>query len=192
MNREDWLTEMGKRLEVFFKGMRLDPYRVTCGWPSVGGTGHKARRVGECHGAESSKAKVYEIFISPVLENSLEVGGTLCHELAHVAAGIGAKHGPEFASVCKHVGLTKGKWTSVMPGVRLNDSIRRVVNSLGEYPHRAIVGVLKEKKPRTTVGLECGECGCKVTISLKWLEESGSPVCGCGGVMRAEGEDGDA
>src|SRR5262245_3291211 len=119
-NREGWLTEVASQVEPFFVGFKLDPYRVTCGWPSRNGLGRRMRRVGECHGSKSSKAGIHEIFISPLLDKPLEVAGTLCHELAHAAAGIDAAHGKDFVKVCKHVGLTRGKPTSVMPGERLN------------------------------------------------------------------------
>jgi hypothetical protein len=93
MNREAWLNELAKLAVPVFSGYQLKPYRLTCGWPSKGGMGRRSRRVGECHSLESSKGGVHEIFISPLIDESLEVGGTVLHELAHVAAGITAGHG---------------------------------------------------------------------------------------------------
>ncbi len=186
MNREGWLTELGQQVErLAFKGIRLPPYRLTCGWPCTGGLATKARRVGECHGAKSSKAGLFELFISPVLDESLEVAGTVCHEMAHVAAGIEAKHGKGFVRICNHVGLTQGKPTSVMPGQQLNEELAKVIKKLGVYPHQGIVGQVKAAKPSTMVTLEC-ECGFTCTTSAKKLGEVGSfPTCGCGEPMTA-------
>ncbi len=184
MNREQWLTDVAKQVEPVFKGFLVPPYRVTCGWPSRHALSVRKRMVGQCHGAKSSSAGLFELFISPVLAKPLEVAGTLCHEMAHVAAGVEAAHGSGFVKVCKHVGLTKGKPTSVMPGDRLEERLRKIIAVQGAYPHSAVVPVQKEVlRVKKSVTLECGGCGCKVSISTKWLAEAGAPTCACGGEM---------
>lgn len=184
VNREQWLTDVAKQVEPVFHGFLVPPYRVTCGWPTRGAVSTRRRVVGQCHGAKSSSGGLYELFISPVLAEPLEVAGTLCHELAHVAAGTEAGHGGKFVKVCRHVGLDKGKPTNVMPGDRLNDRLRKIIEVQGAYPHSAIVPILKQVKvARPAVRLECEECGCKVSMSAKWYAEAGAPTCACGGVM---------
>lgn len=183
INREEWLTRMAKLIEPIFKGFAIKPYKVTCGWPSRNATGRTSRAVGECHAIETSKAGVHEVFISPTLDNPLDVAGTLTHEMCHIAAGMQAKHGKDFVSVAKHVGLTKGKPRSVGPGELLEQELARMIETIGEYPHKAIVPILIEKKPRTSVTLICSQCECRITIGIKWLDLSGSPTCGCGGPM---------
>lgn len=190
LNREGWLTEAARLMEPLFQPYTLKPYRVTCGWPSVGGLGARARRVGECHALENSRGKVHELFISPVLDDFHDVSGTLAHELAHVAAGIKAGHGRGFVEVCKRVGLTRGKPGSVMPGTLLVEALERALKPLGPYPHKAIVPARKAKKPATVVGLLCTAdgCGCKASMPRKWLEVVGVPTCACGGRMRPKDE----
>lgn len=178
-NRESWLTELAKQIVPLFKGFKIDPWRITCGWPSVNGMGTKTRRVGECHGPKSSKGKIFELFISPTLEKPGEVAGTVAHELAHVAAGIDAAHGKFFKRVCHQVGLTKGKPTQAMPGERLASILAGFAEKLGAYPHSAIVPDLKTSNPSSTLSLEC-ECGCRVSMGRKWADEVGYPVCACG------------
>lgn len=177
MNREQWLTELALQVQPLFATFKIDPYRVSCGWPSSKG-------VGECTAKEASKGRVYEIFISPLLDKPLEVAGTLCHELAHVAAGVRAQHGKEFTRVCRHVGLTKGKPTHVMPGSHLNDRLSKIIEIQGDYPHQRIQPVLRKVEVRsTTARLLCTQCGCRLSMSLKWLESAGLPTCGCGGTV---------
>lgn len=181
MNREHWLTEMAKRIEPIFIGFSLKPYRVTCGWPCQRGLARRGRVVGECHPAESSAEGLHEIFISPTLAKGLDVAGTLCHEMAHVVAGMAAQHGKEFVAVCRHVGLTKGRPTSVMPGDSLNGKLDKIIEDLGDYPHAALIPAkTKIERNPTVLGLTCGGCGCRVTISIKWLVEAGYPTCACG------------
>lgn len=186
MNREAWLTELAAQVQPMFKGFKIKPYRITCGWPCKEALGKKRRRVGECHAIESSKDGVHEIFISPLLDAPLEVAGTVCHELAHVVAGIPAGHGKGFRIVCKHVGLTTGRPASIMPGPALNERLQKIIDKQGAYPHKALVPLAKPAKAPSVVRLECCDCGCVVVISNKWLENSGSPTCGCGGFMSAE------
>ena len=136
--------------------------------------------MGQCFCSSVSKTKIHEIFISPLLDQPGDVSGTLVHEMAHVAAGIPAGHGSRFVKVCRHVGLTNGKPTNVMPGEALADRLAKLTESLGIYPHSAIVPRVKEvvvKPP--PLRLEC-VCGCKVSMTAKDAETFLLPICGCG------------
>lgn len=187
MNREGWLTELSAQLTLLFKGFRVGKFRVTCGWPCVGGVSPSRRRIGECHPVQSSTDGHSEIFISPLLAEPIEVGGTLCHEIAHVVAGHAAGHGKGFVRVCRHVGLTKGRPTSVGPGKALEEQIRRMVEKIGPYPHGAMVLAKKVARPSPVVGMRCPACSCKITISKRWLE-GGPPTCSCGSLFVQKGE----
>lgn len=179
MNREQWLTELSEQVSPMFKDFKLKPFKLTMGWPISRGRPGKRQVLGECHALESSPANLNEIFISPVLDKPLQVAGVVCHEIAHVAAGIDAQHGSGFVKVCKHVGLTAGKPTSVMPGEKLNESLQRIVDKLGVYPHKAMVLATVAAKPSTGVTLLC-ECGFRCQTSKKWYEGVGAPTCACG------------
>lgn len=184
MNREAWLTAVADRVSPLYAQYQLKPYRVTMGWPCRNALGTRARRVGECHGLESSKGGVHEIFISPVLADPLEVAGTVCHEMAHVAAGIDAGHKGMFIRVCNYVGLTKGKPTQAMPGMALTRQLGQIIKDLGPYPHSAMSPKGKLKKVEVKdLTLRCPKCECKVRMSIKWLDRAGPPVCGCGATM---------
>ena len=183
MNREHWLTEVAQKIKPLFGRVPIEPFRVTCGWPSEGGLSNRARRLGECWGPDSSSDGTHEIFISPTLEDSLEVAGTLCHEITHVAAGIEAGHAGQFIRLCKYIGLTKGRPKSVMPGQRLNENLVKLVDGIGSYPHKAMKLVQKENdKPpgEKTKTVYCAGCDCRLSIKVKYLEACGLPTCGCG------------
>ena len=180
MNREEWLTTLAKSVEVLFREYSLEKYKLTCGWPSRFATGLKMRRVGECHSKVLSKSGIFEIFISPTIDTPLEVAGIVCHELAHIAAGIKEGHGPKFQKVCKFLGLTKGKPTQVMPGKFLNERLTKEVAKLGPYPHQALQIAIKEvAQSDPSFTLIC-TCGCKCRMNLEWLTKAGFPTCGCG------------
>lgn len=185
-NREQWLTELSKQVVPLFSQFHLEkkPFNVTCGWPSSGGLGKSKRTIGQCFCASTSTAGMHEIFISPTIDSPLLVAGVLCHEIAHVAAGTKAGHGKWFKTVCRAVGLTKGPSTQVLPGNSLQESLAKMIEKLGDYPHKAISpsalaaykGRKRPVKSRTV--LTC-DCGCKVTIGVKWLSV-GMPTCVCG------------
>jgi len=180
-NREAWLTDVAHAVEPLFDGFAVAPYRVTCGWPASGGL--TGRVLGECHGVKSSAGGVHELFISPRLDKPLEVAGVLVHEMAHVVAGVDARHGAGFLRICGHVGLTKGKPRSRMPGTALDAHLSKIIEAHGVYPHQSLKPAVKVVARRLSqVKLVC-VCGCTCRMSAKWLEEAGFPTCGCGGEM---------
>lgn len=183
LNREGWLTELAKQVEPIFKGLPIAAYRITCGWPCQNALSLRKRRIGECHGVQSSKGKVNELFISPTIDNPLEVAGVVCHELTHVVAGVEAAHKGKFVKLSKLIGLVKGKPTVAMPGERLNEKLEKIIKSLGKYPHQALLPVARTKTKSSSVTKLVCSCGCFVTISNKWLEEVGPPTCACGNQM---------
>ena len=187
MNREQWLTEMAKEMEPLYKlkGYPLSGYRLTCSWPVQRAVSTKGRRLGECHAPVTSKSGVAEIYISPLLYDPLEVSGVVCHELIHAAVGVEAQHKGKFIAACKNLGLTKGKPTSAMPGDRLNDQLKKIIERLGPYPHAGVELKMREVKKSSGSGIKvkCGACGCNFRMSPKWLNESGAPTCGCGELM---------
>lgn len=184
MNRESWLSAVAAEGAKLFTGYSLAPYRVTCGWPSTKAMSRRSRRIGECHPPSLSGDAVHEIFISPLLDDPVDVAGTLMHELAHVAAGLKAGHGPGYVTVARHVGLTNGKPAHVGPGPALEKQLQEIIRGIGAYPHKAmLLPPLRRKRGRSTASLECAKCGCRVTIALKWLTSVGAPKCGCGGAM---------
>lgn len=188
MNREQWLTEVAGRIVDLYRerGVTVGAHRLTCGWPCRNALGKRVRRIGECHAVESSKAGLSELFISPSIDDPLQVAGTICHELIHVAVGVKQEHNSVFVEACRKVGLTKGRPTQVMPGKRLEPVLSRIVEAVGPYPHAALepVGIKKPKKDSPLVKLVC-TCGCSFRVNSKWLVV-GMPACVCGAEMRRE------
>ena len=182
VNREQWLTEVAEQVRPIFlrQGFKLGDFRVTCGWPCRFATSLRGQRVGECHSFRLSKAGVAEVFISPTLDEPLKVAGTLCHELVHVSVGTEAGHKGPFTKACRYIGLV-GRPTIAMPGAKLNEQLSKIIETIGEYPHKALTVERKlvARKP-PAVKLYCGGCGCEVSIPPDWLISVGPPTCACG------------
>ena len=190
MIREDWLQQMIDLLRPDFEklGKPLpEKIRVSCGFPSKSALANKARRIGECWGVESSEDKSYQVFISPLLKEGIEVTSTLVHELVHTAVGIECKHRGPFVKVANAIGL-EGKMTETTAGEALIARLKELIEQLGEYPHARLVASNKPKTQTTRMlKVTCKQCGCVVRMTRKWLDEAGLPTCGCGGEMEEDG-----
>jgi hypothetical protein len=187
--REDWLEKMIDLVRPDFErvGSPLPAkIRVSCGFPSKSALSPTKRRIGECWGVESSEDNSYQVFISPLLKEGVEVSATLVHELVHTAVGIECKHRGPFIKVAKAIGL-EGKMTATVAGDVLVGRLKELIGQLGDYPHARLVASSKPKTQTTRMlKVTCQQCGCVVRMTRKWLDEAGEPTCGCGGKMAEE------
>src|SRR5947209_2367227 len=105
--REGWLEQAVSFLVAHMvqHGVPAPSVRVSCGWPSRGGLAARAVVVGQCFPPQLCKDGTPQIFISPRLADSIEVLGTLLHELVHAAVGCQYGHRKEFSQAARRVGL---------------------------------------------------------------------------------------
>ena len=105
--RETWLYQATLFLFEHMQrvGLTPVPVRVSCGWPLTGGAGQKQVTIGQCFPPTMCADGVAQIFISPRLSGSIEVLGTLLHELIHASFGGKFGHRKEFSQAAKKVGL---------------------------------------------------------------------------------------
>ena len=188
MTREEWLGKMVAQLRPEFekKGAVVpQKVRASCGFPSKSALANKARRVGEAWSDKNSEDQSWEVFISPVLKDSIEVAGVLVHELVHTAVGIECGHRGPFKRVAVAMGL-EGKLTATTAGEELKSLLTTITDKIGPYPHARLVASNRPKTQTTRMHLvKCPECGYQVRTTRKWLE-LGVPTCPCGSEMVAE------
>lgn len=188
--REQWLTILADILrEDFHKvGVTLpDKIKVSCGWPSYGARNKKSRTVtGECWGTSLSSEGNIEIFISPIVDDSLQAAHTLVHELVHAGIGVGKGHGSEFKKVAVAIGLT-GPMRATTAGEELEERLNTLIGDLGFYPHASLSVLSNGRKKQGTrlIKVVCPTCGYTVRTTAKWLE-TGTPTCVCGTEMKAD------
>lgn len=187
--REQWLSALVDALRSTFAelGSPLpERIRVSCGWPSKSALSSKSKRIGEAWSARCSADGAHETFLSPCLADPVEVGAVLVHELVHHAVGVEHGHKGPFARCAKAVGLV-GPMRSTSAGPELSGRLHALAESIGPYPHGALLAG-NGRKVQTTRMLKvaCADCGCIVRMTRQWLDEVGAPTCACGGTM-AEG-----
>lgn len=180
--REEWLTDAIKTItEKQFKpaGYTLPAVKVSVGLPY--GRGSK-KHIGQHWSPESSDDKRGSIFISPILDDGLEVLGVLTHEMVHAAVGNNHHHGPVFRKCATKVGLV-GKMTATTSGPELAKCLEKTLGELGPYPHAKLNLAENPVKKQGTrmIKMECGRCGYVARTTMKHLGIYGPLICPCNG-----------
>jgi hypothetical protein len=173
MNREEWLNEAVKKVTPIFtqRGYEVPKVRVSCGFASTG----KTRHIGQCWAKEISHDEVNEIFISPKLDDPVDVMDTLIHELVHAVDNCKNSHGKEFKKIALRVGL-EGHMRSAHAGKPLREKLSVIAKELPEYPHKKLRIVDKIIVRRPTPKAVCKECGYQINVPKKYIEY-GAPLC---------------
>ena len=173
--RELWLQNAVDLVSPIFKnkGYTIPKVQVSCGFPS---TGNKSKHVGQCWGKSSTNDGTNQLFISPVLDESVQVLDTLVHELVHAVDDCLHHHGPEFKKIATDVGL-QGLMREASAGPWLLEQLNAISRQLGKYPHSKInLAHSSSKKTGPRPRAKCKKCGYEVTPLKKWLH-MGPPLC---------------
>ena len=110
----------------------------------------------------------------------------LVHECVHHAVGVQHGHKGPFKRCATAIGLV-GPMRATTAGPELASRLHALAESIGPYPHGALVGTDGRKKQTTRMlKVACEDCGCIVRMTRQWLDQVGAPTCACGGAM-AEG-----
>ena len=173
--RELWLQNAVDLVSPIFKnkGYTIPKVQVSCGFPS---TGNKSKHVGQCWGKSSTNDGTNQLFISPVLDEPVQVLDTLVHELVHAVDDCMHHHGPEFKKIATDVGL-QGLMREASAGPWLLEQLTTISRQLGKYPHSKInLAHSSSKKTGPRPRAKCKKCGYEVTPLKKWLH-MGPPLC---------------
>lgn len=138
--REEWLMLAVDQMRPVFEdiGATIPNVRVSVGFP--GGRGDRSNVIGQCWHKAAATDEHFHIFVSPVLDDAPRVLDVLLHELVHAADGNESGHKGRFAEWARALGLT-GKMTATVAGPELADGLACLVrDTLGPYPHGALVG----------------------------------------------------
>ena len=175
ITRELWLQNAVDLVSPIFKnkGYTIPKVQVSCGFPS---TGNKSKHVGQCWGRSSTNDGTNQLFISPVLDDPVQVLDTLVHELVHAVDDCIHHHGPEFKKIATDVGL-QGLMREASAGPWLQEQLSSIARQLGKYPHSKInLAHSSSKKTGPRPRAKCKKCGYEVTPLKKWLH-MGPPLC---------------
>jgi hypothetical protein len=165
-----WFDELGSPIPAVI--------RVSIGWPKSA----RGAVVGFCFPTEATEDGSVQIFLTPERGESdtLDVLGTIVHELQHSADNCASGHKGDFARLNKAMGFLGKPTTSKERTPELQAKLQAVADEIGPFPNPAITPIGK-LKPQTTrmLKLTCQGCGMVVRCTRKWLDEVGPPSCAC-------------
>ena len=174
MIREAWLEDAVRHLEPVFSkaGYAIPPVKVSCGFPA---SSSPRTTLGQCRPRERSGGGANEIFISPKIDDPVQLLDTLVHELCHAVDDCFSGHGEDFKSIAQSVGL-EGPARMAHATEELMVRLMTIGKKLGPYPHQAIV--FPPPKPSNAIRnkAKCGKCGYEVTLLKRWAS-FGAPIC---------------
>jgi len=184
MNRETYLknaTEQLQKIVFAPHGLKIPKdVKVSGGFAPSGNRGRRFKTLGVCHNRASSKAGVNEIFISPVMDDTIKVLDVLSHELIHAIDDNKSGHGVAFKRMALAIGLT-GKMTSTIAGEELTEKLKQVSKKVGKYPHAEVTLSNRKKQTTRNVKVECHGCEFSYRTSrknLELIEIWDCPACG--------------
>ena len=177
ITREQWLNLMALELNkgVFKRAnypVDMKNVRISCGFPS---TGWRGKRIGECHPTNNNGKN--EIFIHPMISDSVKVAGVLAHELVHAFYDCKHGHGPMFRKVAIAIGLT-GKMTSTTESDELIAEIKKIIKKIKKYPHKEMTTPGRKKQGTRMIKVICPECNIYHVRMSRTMYELAAPVCG--------------
>jgi hypothetical protein len=183
--REDWLQSATGMLRPMFaeKGILLPKaIRIACGFPRWSrGASHA---IGQCWQRRASGDGSSEIFVSPALDNPIEVLEVQCHELVHAADDCRNGHRGPFRKMALAIGLD-GPMRATHAGPALRERLNALSVQLGAYPHARLDANQNPAKQGTRlIRVVCDRRGhgYSFLITQMWLDE-GTPPCICGSTM---------
>lgn len=187
MNREQWLDKGAELLNssVFSAhGEKADNVKVSVGFPA-GSRGAKNSAIGQCWDTSVSAGGFNEIFISPVIEDSVRALDILSHEMIHAIVGTAAGHKGPFKRLATSIGLS-GKMTATVAGPELTAKLESIVAEIGEFPHSELTPQPKGKKGSRLVKIQCPDCPNNARQARATFEAYGLTCGSCDSPMVAQ------
>lgn len=137
-NREEWLLAAQAVISRWFQeiGYTLPEIRISVGFKD--GTKQESHTVVGCtYPGDWADDGLYQVYMSPITADVMEVLDTLVHENVHVLLECRYGHSRPFQKIAHKIGLT-GKMIESVAGPELHDRLGELAARLGDYPHSAL------------------------------------------------------
>ena len=187
-NRETWLIDACEHLQPWVRectdAKEFTPPCISVGFPR--GSRGRGHTLGQCWDKSvSGDGERSHIFIAPDQTDEQEILRIILHELIHASVGTRCGHRKEFRKVALELGF-KPPMTSTPVGDVLKNRLANVATVLGAYPHPGLSYKDQKKPGSRLLKVDCSRCGCIIRMTNKWIQEVGTPTCGCGEPMYVE------
>jgi len=169
LSRENYLIEATDimRKSLFRpKGYKVPKVELSISWATRGNKSNKgkAKVVGQCFPKQMHAGGINQIVITPnydgsTIKGSMEILGTLVHELVHAVDNCASGHGQAFKNCALAVGLLP-PMRSTPESEELKEWLRKnIVDKLGLFPHKKVTlnGTKKQSTRNIKVACDCCE-----------------------------------
>jgi len=179
LSRENYLIEatdiMSKSL-FKPKGYKVPKVELSISWATRGNKSNKGRAkvVGQCFPKQMHAGGINQIVITPnydgsTIKGSLDILGTLVHELVHAVDNCVSGHGKAFKDCALAVGLLP-PMRSTPESEELKEYLRKnILDKLGLFPHQKVTLGGKKQSVRN-IKVECTSCEFSFRTSRKNVE----------------------
>jgi len=153
MTREEWLARASEIITPYIQqhtDIPIPKFYLSVGFP-------KGAAVGQCWNGKLSNDGLPHIFISPVIDNPVDVLSILGHEIIHTALPH-AGHRMEFSQLAAKCGYVK-PWTSHVINEVYKQYLQEIARQLGEYEHGKLNVPARGSKGSRLRKYTCSSCG---------------------------------
>ena len=179
LSRENYLiqaTDIMRKSLFKPKGYKVPKVELSISWATRGNRNRKgdAKTLGQCFPKHMHAGGINQIVITPnydgsTIEGSIDILGTLVHELVHAVDNCVSGHGQAFKNCALAVGLLP-PMRSTPESEELREWLRKnIVDKLGKFPHKKVT-LSGAKQTTRNIKVECNCCEFSFRTSRKNLE----------------------
>jgi len=180
LSRENYLiqaTDIMRKSLFKPKGYKVPKVELSISWATRGNRNRKgdAKTLGQCFSKSCHAGNINQIVITPnydgsTIQGSLDILGTLVHELVHAVNDCVSGHGQAFKDCALAVGLTM-PMRSTGESEELKEYLRKnILDKLGLFPHKKVTLNGTKKQTTRNIKVECYCCGFSFRTSRKNID----------------------
>lgn len=179
LSRENYLiqaTDIMRKSLFKPKGYKVPKVELSISWATRGNRNRKgdAKTLGQCFPKQMHAGGINQIVITPnydgsTIKGSLDILGTLVHELVHAVDNCVSGHGQAFKKCALAVGLTM-PMRSTGETEELKEYLRKnIIDKLGLFPHKKVTLNGTKKQTTRNIKVACDCCDFSFRTSRKNL-----------------------
>ena len=193
INREEWLTQSAELINTLIITPAIEKHNIVVENDTIIAVsiGHPKSKnaIGENWARRASEdKKTNQIFITPHCSDSLRILDVLVHEMCYSFDDNKNGHKGRFATLARACGLD-GLLTATVASPELIETLKSIVDVLGEIPHTKLDASLsgRKKQKGRMLKIICSDCGFKFNTSKLQIErikpDSECNCCGASGTF---------
>ena len=179
LSRENYLiqaTDIMRKSLFKPKGYKVPKVELSISWATRGNRNRKgdAKTLGQCFPKQMHAGGINQIVITPnydgsTIKGSLDILGTLVHELVHAVDNCVSGHGQAFKKCALAVGLLP-PMRSTPESEELREWLRKnILDKLGKFPHKKVTLNGTKKQTTRNIKVTCDCCDFSFRTSRKNL-----------------------